>query len=336
MVYPFGEIDQRGLELVREHYRYGMLAGGPENSAGVHTEKRVNYPPISSYQLQRVAIAGSMGEEELRFIEAQIDEACKNNGLIVFMSHVSSDSQRDLAAYTRILNYIRNKGHDIEPVSQVMERFSNLVEVGGWADKVPNGYLVVGADGAVRLDNLNGQVVLEDNAFTNSSTPSAYPQNQVTSCYISGGNVGAGLPGGTRGILTAYLIGSTGYRMFVPASTADLYIQLRSSTEDRWNSWMKVNENVTSTLSNNKIDHTTQPKALPTGVSMCIVTKQPALAALPGDGTMGYLTNYKISTNSANVRQEWQPFDSVTTYIRLAEASNQWGPWYKLEPELVG
>jgi hypothetical protein len=69
---------------------------------------------------------------------------------------------------------------------------------------------------------------------------------------------------------------------------------------------------------------------------MCIVTKQPALAALPGDGTMGYLTNYKISTNSANVRQEWQPFDSVTTYIRLAEASNQWGPWYKLEPELVG
>jgi peptidoglycan/xylan/chitin deacetylase (PgdA/CDA1 family) len=332
LVYPFGEIDQRGVELAREHYRYGLVAGGPENSAGVHIDNRVNYPPISTYGIERIAIAGEMGEEELRGIEAQIDEACANNGLIVFMSHVSSNGAQDLAVYTRIVNYIRSKGQDIEPVTQVLDRFSNPVEIGGWTDKNPEGYLVIGADGAVRLDNLNGQVVLPDNSYTNASTPNSYPQNQITTCYITGGSVGAGLPGGSRGILTAYLVGKTGYRMFIPAASADQYIQLRSSTADKWNAWIKVNENVTAMLSNNKIDHTTRPDALPSGVSMCIVTKDASLNALPGDGGMGYFTNYKISTNAANVRQEWRPFDSVTTYIRLADSYNKWGPWYKLEP----
>lgn len=335
LIYPHGEIDQRGIELARQHYSYGMVAGGPENSAGVHTANRVNYPPISTFGIQRIAIAGGMCEEELRFIEEQIDEACERNGLIVFMSHVSSNGQEDLAVYSRILSYIRSKGQDIEPVSQVMDRFSNLIEVGGWSDKTPEGYLVVGADGAVRLDNLNGQVVLPDNTYTNASTPDSYPQNQITTCYITGGSAGAGLPGGSRGILTAYMVGKAGYRIFIPASSAEQYLQLRSSTADRWNSWIKVNENVTALLSNNKIDHTTRPDALPSGVSMCIVTKSSALEALPGDGGMGYLTNYKISTNSANVRQEWQPFDSVTTYIRLADTYGTWGAWYKLEPVLV-
>lgn len=138
-----------------------------------------------------------------------------------------------------------------------------------------------------------------------------------------------------RGTLTAYLIGASGYRMYMPAVSTDLYVQIRSSTKDQWNEWVKVNSNVTSMLSNNKIDHSTLPSALPSGVSMCIVTKSASLDILPGDGGMGYLTNYKISTNSANVRQEWQPFDSVTTYIRLADTSSKWGPWYKLEPVLV-
>lgn len=335
MVYPFGDIDQRGIELVKDHYKYGLIAGGPVNSAGIHTGNRVNYPPVSTYHFHRVTIAGDMCREEIDLIKAQIDEACAKNGLVVFMSHISSNGAADLAVYTEIVEYIRSKGYDIEPAEVALDRFSNLVEVGGWTDHDPEGFLVVGADGTVRLDNLNGQLVMPDNSYTNASTPDSYPQNQITTCAITGGSAGAGLPGGSRGTLTACLIGNTGYRMYMPATASDLYVQIRSSTKDQWNGWVKVNSNVTGMLSNDKINHTTLPSALPSGVSMCIVTKAASLEVLPGDGGMGYLTNYKISTNAANVRQEWQPFDSVTTYIRLADASNKWGPWYKLEPVLV-
>lgn len=335
IAYPFGEIDQRGLELVKDQYKYGLIAGGPQNSAGMPTEKRVNYAPISTYHIKRVGIGGEMGRQEIDMIKEQVDDACANNGLIVFMSHVSSNGAADLAVYTEIVEYIRSKGHDIEPAEEALDRFSNLVEVGGWSDHDPEGYLVIGADGSVRLDNLNGQVVMPNNSYTNASTPGSYPPNQITTCAVTGGSAGAGLPGAPRGTLTAYLTGSLGYRMYMPSTTTDLYVQIRSSTQDKWNDWVKVNSNVTSMLSNNKIDHTTRPNVLPSGVSMCIVTKAASLEILPGDGGMGYLTSYKLSTNSANVRQEWQPFDSVTTYIRLADTSTKWGPWYKLEPVLV-
>lgn len=335
MVYPYGDIDQRGVELVKDHYKYGLIAGGPQNSAGIHTGNRVNYPPVNTYHFRRVAIAGGMCRDEINHIKAQIDEACAKNGLVVFMSHISPNGAADLAIYTEIVEYIRAKGFDIEPAEVALDRFSNLVEVGGWSDHNPEGFLVVGADGTVRLDNLNGQVVMPDNSYTSATPPSQYPQNQVTTCYINNNSAGTGLPGSGRGTLTAYLIGGSGYRTYMPSATPDLYVQIRSSTKDQWNEWVKVNSNVTSMLSNNKIDHTTKPNALPSGVSMCIVTKATALEALPGDGGRGYLTNYKISTDSANVRQEWQPFDSVTTYIRLADTSSKWGPWYKLEPVLV-
>lgn len=339
MVYPYGSITDEGLDIVRENYDFGVVAGGATNSAGVHIQNRVNYSPISTYRVTRIAIDSSMDDAEIDFIKEQIDEACENNGLVIFMSHVGHEmgvgADEDIEIYTEIVEYIRDKGYDIEPVLDVLNRFKNPVEIGRWSSENPDGYFVVGADGTVNMDSINGQVITEVNKYTGATLPDDYPQNQITSTYLSAPSAfKEGLPVATRGLLTAYMTGSGGYRIFMPSISPEIYLQIRKSGTNEWKAWVNLNDNYLNKLNNDVITSKTTPYSLPGGINICLISKSENLSELP-EGKLGYMTTYKISTNAANAREEWQPVDSVVKYVRLAESASKWGPWYKFEPVLA-
>lgn len=339
MVYPYGSITDEGLNIVRENYAFGVIAGGATNSDGVHIQNRVNYSPISTYRVARIAIDSSMGDAEIDFIKEQIDEACENNGLIIFMSHVGHEmgigAEADIEAYTGIVEYIRDKGYDIEPAIDVLNRFKNPVEIGKWSSENPDGYFVVGANGAVSMDSVNGQVITEANKYNGTTLPDDYPQNQITSTYLSAPSAyKEGLPVATRGLLTAYMTGSGGYRIFMPSISPEIYLQIRRSGINEWKNWVNLNDNYLNKLSNDVITGGTSPYKLPTGINICLISKNENLSILP-ESQLGYMTTYKISVDASNAREEWQPVNSITKYVRLAESASKWGPWYKFEPALA-
>ena len=162
------------------------------------------------------------------------------------------------------------------------------------------------------------------NAFTSASKPSDYPENQVTVCRVSGDT---GTPGSSKGILTAYRVGTNAYRTFMPHSKAALYLQIRSSTEDKWLDWTECNRKDFTKLGNNKIFSTTTPSSLPTGVNVSTISSEGDLELLP-EGKKGYLTAYNLFSSAENAREEWQPNGSINKYVRYATDTGHWGPWH--------
>ena len=112
------------LTYMDDYYDYGFLAGGAQKN-GIHIQNRVNYYPINKYQIMRTALNGQMSDEELNLIKQQINACIDGNGLMDFMVHIgqSATVEEDLNVYSVIVEYIRNKGYDIESLDVVMDRF---------------------------------------------------------------------------------------------------------------------------------------------------------------------------------------------------------------------
>ena len=169
------------------------------------------------------------------------------------------------------------------------------------------------------------------NTFTSASLPSEYPENQVTVCRVVNDT---GMPYSTQGILTAYRVGTNAYRTFMPYSKAALYLQIRSSTEDRWLDWTECNRKDFTKLSNNAIYSTTKPLSLPTGVNVSTISSEGDLERLP-EGKKGYLTAYNLFSSAANAREEWQPIGSAKKYIRYATGEETWSDWLDIIPSFT-
>ena len=335
MVYPTGAINDTDLDLVSKYYSFGFFASGAYDDNNIPATNRVNTCPISTYKLTRVDIRGDFTEENggIAYVKGQIDDAIARNGLVVFMSHVGStmiydengnatntylDASADLAVYTEILNYIRGKGYDIEPLMDVCERFANPVDVNGFA---------VGADGTVRASKGNVHAVAANNAYSMATLPSQYPQNQVTTCQIYDTTA----PGGSVGILTAYVTDTLAYRTYMPKTSAKLYLQIKNSDADAWLDWVNSNQNDFRKLANNKILSTTAPSALSSGVTISTVASSTEIAKLP-EGVQGVMTAYNLFADCAKAREEWQPNGSIHKYIRYATSGSAWSPWYVFTP----
>ena len=124
IIYPNGAVTDEQLTYMDDYYDYGFLAGGAQKN-GIHIQNRVNYYPINKYQIMRTALNGQMSDEELNLIKQQINACIDGNGLMVFMIHIgqSATVEEDLNVYSVIVEYIRNKGYDIESLDVVMDRF---------------------------------------------------------------------------------------------------------------------------------------------------------------------------------------------------------------------
>lgn len=337
MVYPNGAINDADLDIVHKYFPFGFLASGQYDDNNIPNTNRVNTSPISTYKLMRVDVRGDYTEENggIAYVKGQIDDAIAKNGLLVLMSHVGStviydengnatntylDASADLAVYTEILEYIRGKGYDIEPIMDVCQRFVNPVDVKDFA---------VGVDGNVAVKSGNVHIVAPYNVYSMATVPSQYPQNQVVSCQI----YDTAAPENAMGILTAYVTNSLAYRTYMPKTSNTLYLQVKNANADAWMDWSKCNQKDYTRLSNNKILSTTIPSALPSGVSICIVASATDIANLP-EGVQGLMTAYNLFADTAKAREEWQPNGSNKKYVRYAASASAWNPWYVLTPTL--
>ncbi len=331
MVYPAGAIKDEDIDLVNKYYSCGFVASGTYNADNLPTSDRVNTCPISTYRLMRVEIRGDYTEENggIPYVKAQIDKAIAENGMLVFMSHIGStengtggylEISADLAVYSQILAYIREKGYDIEPLEDVCQQFANPIEVQDFA---------VGADGTSAISKGNIHTLAPNNTYVMSTPPSQYPKRQITTCQI----YDTSAPGASIGILTAYVTDSQAYRTYMPQNNAALYLQIKNTNADAWLDWAKCNQKDFTQLSNNKILSTTQPSLLPKGVSICIVASSTDYVKLP-EGVMGMLTAYNLFTDSAKAREEWQPNNSIHKYVRYATSGSAWSAWYVFTPTI--
>lgn len=331
VVYPNGAVRDEDIDLVHQYYPFGFAAGGTYNADNLPIGDRVNISPVSTYRLMRVDIRGDYTEENggLPYLRSQVDNAIANNGLLVFMSHIGStgngaggylNPSDDLAVYSYVVNYIRERGYDITPLMDAWLQFANPMEVED---------CMVGVDGTVAVTKGNLHTVAPYNAYTIATLPSQYPKNQIITCRIYDSSA----PGSTSGILTAYVTDTLAYRTFMPQNGANLYLQIKSNTEDMWIDWTKCNQKDFTQLSNNKILSTTLPSALPKGVSICVVASSGDTPNLP-EGVMGMMTVYNLFSGADKAREEWQPNGSICKYIRYAVNANEWSPWYVLTPTL--
>jgi hypothetical protein len=329
-VYPGGTFNKRDIATISHYYSMGFSAGGTYGPGNIPVSNCVNVSPISTYSLSRVEIRGDYTEENggLPYLRSQVDQAIDVGGLVVFMSQIGStdngngsylDPTADLAVYSYIVEYIRSKGYDIDHLKDACQRFANPVEVGDF---------VLGVNGTMTVPSGNLHIAVASNSYKSHTLPSQYPQNQVTTCRVSSDN---GLPYATAGVLTAYLMGDFGFRMYMPATKNALYLQIRSSTMDAWLDWSECNQKDFMKLNNNKVVGSTPPSGLPTGVSVAIVSNSAEYTLLP-EGTMGYLTSYHLFSGADKARQEWQPNGSICKYIRYAVGSSVWSNWYVLTP----
>lgn len=337
MVYPYGDHTDEIVDETRKHYICAFSAGGP-----IGDTYRMNFPPIDTYQLERCSIEAS---SDLEAIKAQIDYCIANNGLMIFMSHIGyygSVTTEEMDAYTEVYDYIVAAGYGFDSIETAFEKCRNIIEVGNLSHASPANYFVVGSDGKASGSVLGGLINAPTDKYTNGTPPSAYTPGCVTINAVS--TVGAsGLPSNTRGILSAYCLGTidlhTWYRSYLVYTTNKLYTQVQSSSSDAWSAWAEVNSNYLVQATNNAITAAVTPTDVPLGISVCLISDSAALSALPGgeDGTLGaatigYLTSYKISTTAQRTREEWQPLDAMTKYVRRASSSSAWGAWYKVTP----
>lgn len=121
--YPNGAINDYVLQKTALYYKYGFLAGG---SSSRPQYERVNLFINDPFQIKRMSIPCPATAQQIDNIKNAIDYAITNNGFIVFMTHIRTpkdDAEEDIGNYTDILNYIRAKGYDIEPLNVVLNRF---------------------------------------------------------------------------------------------------------------------------------------------------------------------------------------------------------------------
>jgi len=125
-VYPFGDTDERVLELTRKHY-----------NGAFRTWNYFNYPPIDTFLIQRYHF-----EDSLNSLKSKIDATIRDNGWMVIAVHTAYEtfSQSKLRD---IIDYAKNKEIDIVNASEGFNIFGNLIDFGGQdtigADGVPNG-----------------------------------------------------------------------------------------------------------------------------------------------------------------------------------------------------
>ena len=114
LIYPRGELDQRVMDATALYYE-----------SGITTKWGVTYPPIPSYQIRRCSISnGTTLDQDY----AVVDETFANNGICIFMTHISQLTPA--SKIIAVLDYITERQGEIITYSQMWNRMKNVLEVG--------------------------------------------------------------------------------------------------------------------------------------------------------------------------------------------------------------
>lgn len=196
IVYPYGSVNETTRKVAREFYRAGVWIA--DNSA-------VNYPPLSTYYLQRVYI-----EDAVELCKQKIDEAIANNGWVIFGMHCHYANWRAEDLRT-IVNYAKSKGIEIVSLTEGLNRMGNVLDIGDtYMTSTPNTIGIdcegktFGTDIGKVIYRLNGYYGLN---YTPSTPPNYFDKGKCTIVNISSASASSdGFPEGKPGTLLTYRI----------------------------------------------------------------------------------------------------------------------------------
>lgn len=152
IVYPQGGWNEYTLKVGNEYYLNGVLAG----------TSKLNYPPINTYQINRVALGsyfdpandGFTTTNTLEYYKYKVDKAIAENAWLVFMLHPGAyNGNHDATQQQHLsdtIDYIKSKGIEILTLKDAYRRYSNPVDIVDYTPAKPNKKKFrVGADGTV-------------------------------------------------------------------------------------------------------------------------------------------------------------------------------------------
>ncbi|GAB6605684.1 hypothetical protein bcgnr5379_41640 [Bacillus cereus] len=176
IVYPQGGWNEYTLKIGNEFYLNGVLAG----------TSKLNYPPINTYQINRVALGsyfdpaneGFTTTNTLDYYKYKVDKAIAENAWLVFMLHPGAYNGNHDATQQQYLSdtidYIKSKGIEILTLKDAYRRYSNPVDIVDYTPSKPNKKKFrVGADGTVDFtdqDLIITKTKADMNVYVNDTT----------------------------------------------------------------------------------------------------------------------------------------------------------------------
>lgn len=118
VAYPNGLIKDEYMNVVKDHFKLGFT-----------TDRGINTLPYESCYIHRCEVFPKSGIYNIDDAKALVDSVSENGGWLVFMTHCWFDtfSAEDLE---ELVNYIRRKNIEIANVSDIIENYSNQIDIG--------------------------------------------------------------------------------------------------------------------------------------------------------------------------------------------------------------
>src|SRR5699024_4937645 len=254
LVFPFGTIANRLIDIAKQYYNYSTTWGG---------QNIIVKPPFSNYKIGRVPVNQPMSN-----IKEKIDEAAEAGTWIIFRGHIDQDYpdyQEDW--YREIIEYAQGKNFKFVKLEEGLKHFANVIEID--EDNL------ISYDGEVYGDKI-GAVTHDFNTEIDIDTPLHYFKPYSTTRSLIRGFQSEGFPGDNEpGILETTRLSRTedlwNFQYFYP-----LYAQGRNNIYIRYwnrdtNKWTEF-KNTSSTgmvLRKDSVNGETPPEDFPQGFSMC-------------------------------------------------------------------
>ena len=125
IVYPggLGSFRTKKKDVVRKYYEYGIDAGG---NGGINPEPLDNWG-VCRYNADIASLNDCI---------AQVDKAIESGALLVFMNHayeLNKDKENQICKIISLINYIKDKGVEIMPLSEALKIKGNIITEGEYS-----------------------------------------------------------------------------------------------------------------------------------------------------------------------------------------------------------
>jgi peptidoglycan/xylan/chitin deacetylase (PgdA/CDA1 family) len=223
IVYPYGSEDERVRRIARKYYKAGVLAG---------TEK-LNYPPLKTYQIDRVYYNTMEGVNQISHVKQKIDEAIANGNLLILGMHCFYNGFSS-SGLIEVIQYAKQQGIEIVTLDEALTQYSNVLDI-----ETPTGSIVLGNDGT---GNLKDYVQYNGLAYevTIDSPITDYPMGKsLTYFTLSNTNV-VGFPTGAGVLETTRPSDDYSFQDFIPYRKDEVWRRRWDNVNKVWTTFLKA------------------------------------------------------------------------------------------------
>lgn len=320
-MYPQGNYNDNVQKITSRYFRSACTTG----------QLRPNYyNSMRMYRLDRIEIpCKGYPVTDFNTIKGYIDTAYKNNGLLIFTTHIGQMSDDEISLMNDVVDYIISKNIKCTTLNKALDDFAPIIYSVN-KDLSPTEYFYLHNNGVLESNRAKLKYVKE-NTYNNSNLLDDYEENMVTITVVSNSNA-SGFPRNTGGLLITYRIGGDkgySYQTYKLFGLNNLYYRTSTNT-GTWNDWIGI---ITAENSNylikatNTYNNDTPISDFPKGVTT-FASNLANGAGFPGNYA-GLVTTYKIADNGW-YRQEFRKYMSNELWSRYVDSDGNWTDWVKI------